>query len=686
MMSQGKVSLAGIIALVLAVAAASAYDCPEDCECMVINGATAYNHAKCTSLKGLMEGKSLPIHSIDLSNIGLTRIPSHQLEKLRDLTTVDLSNNELSEVGRLGRRVKSLNLKHNRITSGKLSKIPQRIQHLDLSNNELTYLPLELSKLTKLRTIELTNNQINCSCETLEVRNWLQEKHVYTQNPVRCTYPAEVKGKPWLQVKQSEICEREKKTLEIDEDEEENELMLGDQPAIEGSAEENGDEEELGKDYMPVDKKKSSKEANPMDDVEGSGDLSMGRMSLDLLDKPKDSQEVLHPTESAADAIVEDEDGSGSGMGALFVPRMFSQLDENEDDMEDKKDTDETPDEGEHVEEPSQESSSPSDIFGQGLGIAQFNDPTEAPEEVSEEPIIPVVFKENEDSAAPSEENADDGLPESSEVGENGNVEKASIMVANEENGDSKGTYFLLGVILLLVLGLILFVGIKRCKANDRGRAGDVENARSTELMDMDKKNLGKPIQKNGHEHAPLIGEKKKEDLAKPVNGNKRTSYENEKDKKTHEPLLNGDSKPQSESNNNNVVPPEQPIQPTIRQPEHIEAPYDPNHRIIPRYPPPKSPRASKQNHQGDDDVFLPSSPKMGRYSPVYSPETGKVKIKLTETPKPKTPLLVTRSKSNAGDIITTPVARPATTATAATGQDEVGVHQPPAETQQQLQ
>lgn len=34
----------------------------------------------------------------------------------------------------------------------------------------------------------------------------------------------------------------------------------------------------------------------------------------------------------------------------------------------------------------------------------------------------------------------------------------------------------------------------------------------------------------------------------------------------------------------------------------------------------------------------------------VYSHDTGRVKIKLSETSRPKTPILVTRSKSNAAD------------------------------------
>ena len=66
-------------------------------------------------------------------------------------------------------------------------------------------------------------------------------------------------------------------------------------------------------------------------------------------------------------------------------------------------------------------------------------------------------------------------------------------------------------------------------------------------------------------------------------------------------------------------------------------------------------PSVHKAKRDEDWEKYTPKSPNLKRYSPVYSPETGRVKIKLTETPKPKTPLLVTRSRSNAGQIITTP-------------------------------
>ncbi|MGZ7362315.1 hypothetical protein ACXWSS_09885, partial [Streptococcus pyogenes] len=75
-----------------------------------------------------------------------------------------------------------------------------------------------------------------------------------------------------------------------------------------------------------------------------------------------------------------------------------------------------------------------------------------------------------------------------------------------------------------LVVGLLLYVGIKRCSKTQREH--DAEAFRQTELLDMDKNALGKPLQRNGTEHAPLIGDKSLIDQAKALNGASKNPYE----------------------------------------------------------------------------------------------------------------------------------------------------------------
>ncbi|XP_075169494.1 leucine rich repeat protein windpipe [Haematobia irritans] len=618
------------------------YLCPEDCHCVLAhNTHKPFLHAKCSSLKGLRPDQpltaTLPLHSIDLSFLNLTRL-SHSLEQLHDLTSIDLSHNDLHEIGHLGRRIKKLNLKHNRITSAKLTKLPQHLQTLNLQHNDITHLPLEFTQLSQLQSLELGHNPLNCSCETLEVRNWLQERHVFMEHPVTCAYPALYKNKPWLAVKQSVVCDQEKKGWLAAE--EENELMMGDQP-FEGSGD-MGDEEELGRAFMPLETKTTTPKNthhNGFDFVEGSGDLSEFDVPLDMLMSSTHEPEIVHDESTPGDEFggeEEEEEGSGSGGGILpIIPSVHTDhvLTDDFDIPETKEDNDED-------NQPIDEPHITSDIFKHHLGIFDGDEHRSTQSPAEEE----IIKAEHVPSLA-----ADVPDRPSTEGPEGDNVAQAKV----GEQEDGKATYLLWGIIVFIIVGLLLFVAIKQCK--NKGRRGhDAENPQ-TELVPMDKKQLGKPLRNGVPEHVPLIGEKTKSDMAKPINGSKPYDSSDVKDgPNQQQPLLNG--------NQNGNAPSEEPVS---RPDSQLQAPHE-YYPISPRYPTPQSPRASKYNQQNAEpnnndpnEPYLPSSPKSGRYSPVYSPETGRVKIKLTETPRPKTPMLVTRSRSNAGDIITTPL-RPA--------------------------
>ncbi|XP_061395600.1 protein windpipe [Musca vetustissima] len=645
------------------------YLCPEDCHCVLAhNTHKPLLHAKCSSLKGLRSDQpltaTLPVHSIDLSFLNLTRL-SHSLEKLHDITSIDLSHNDLHEIGHLGRRIKKLNLKHNRITSAKLAKMPQHLQTLNLQHNDITNLPLEFTHLTHLQSLELSHNPINCSCETLEVRNWLQERHVFMEHPVTCAYPALYKNRPWLQVKQSVVCEQEKKGWLPEEDE--NELMMGDQP-IEGSGDDYAEEEELGKDYMPLESKTTTPK-NPniglFDELEGSGDLSEVAVPLDMLmsstttEQPHEQHEEIkeHEEPEATTDFPEElqeedeEDGSGSGGGILFIPPLPKESIIPDDFDVPASEENEEDEDNQPIEEPI----ITPDIFKEHLGIFDGDEnrasSTQAPDSVpaekdqSEEEVIKAEHVPSLAADLPAETAGQEPSTEGPEA----DVAQAKV----GEPDDSKATYLLWGVITFIVLGLILFVAIKQCKNRSRNR-NDAENPQ-TELVAMDKKQLGKPLRNGVPEHVPLIGEKTKSDMAKPINGSKPYDNGDVKDGPgQQQPLLNGNGNAGTEAQD----------EPVSRPDSQLQAPHE-YYPISPRYPTPQSPRASKYNQQNaepnnnDPDAYLPSSPKSGRYSPVYSPVTGRVKIKLSETPRPKTPMLVTRSRSNAGDIITTPL-RPA--------------------------
>lgn len=633
----------------------SSTNCPSGCQCD-----ESTNTATCTSATGLQSiDKSVPFQRLILSGLELTKVPA-QLENIRNITDLDLSNNQLAEVNHLGKRIRHLNLSRNRITSAKLGKIPLFVESLNLTHNEITYLPPHLMKLRNLRHIELANNPINCTCETLHIRNWLTTRHVWTDQHVKCSAPVEFKGRPWLQVKQADVCHRPPSGAHNwdDYDEDENELMLGDEPRVDDAEEEDGDD--LTKEFMPVDKEHPKKEPpmdiqNSDDEIDGSGDGSSPGIGADEVDSAREltnqvsgsgeeSNETLTAVQfgqiqHSTDKYDEEEDGSGSGIGLpidLIVPH--------------------------------------NDFETENLGIFQGNEESSTVLSTTEDSdfIAPI--------RVPVEVSSETSTDESTDLLTEGKVQEPVVRA----DSDSQGTYILLAVLAIVLVSLIILV-ICRRKPDARNRRGknDLEAARGRELLDMDKSLLGKPLEKNGHnppERTPLMNDKSDADK---VFADKPNNYAPAKPERTslERPVMESfkpvpaDRNKSKESlyenvpsnNNNNTVPLSNGNGPVrngdpagIHQPNHNV----PSSQVDGEYPPANgAPNQLQPDSNGVDSpkakryspIYVPTSPKSDRYSPVYSPETGRVKIKLTETPKPKTPILVTRSRSRAGDYITTP-------------------------------
>lgn len=622
--------------------------CPLDCTCSDIEiHHQTYGHAKCSSLKGLREiGKDATIQSVDCSAIEISKITT-QLDKLTNLTRLDLSNNHISEVPKLSKRIRVLNLAHNSITSGKLSKIPLFVRHLILSHNDITYLPLEFMELNYLKSLELMGNPINCTCETLQVRNWLQDNRVWTDNHVTCSSPLRFKGQPWLQVKQSEVCPPklgEPTSLPYIWDDQENELMLGDQPIFGDGSGSGGlaDEDELGKDFLPIEPTfkvaaSSSEMITDLDeDYEGSGsDDYVNDKKTSRLTKYEGSGDdrIASTTENIED------DGSGSGDGIIVIPKLNSINDIDKSTESDLEETTRAPYE--------------LNIFNNGVSIHKVDDDassTSAP--VEEAPIVPA-------RSAPT-------MLEKNEPNKSEEVKANLSEEISNEVKETQSTYILLGLLGFLLVGLIIFVIFRKKGTNrsNRRSKSDVENPAATEMLDMNKQLLGKPINRNGNgnvEIIPLMPKNKDQwDGEKPSNGHRIPENEKGDLQRAEEPLLKRINAPDVEhekpektvppsdshiSNGNAQTPNENSEDNNNRRPEQS----GPAHLAPPQ----------TQEPQLDDEVFMPISPKPSRYSPVYSPETGRVKIKLTETPKPRTPMLITRSRSNAGEIISTPVRPP---------------------------
>lgn len=596
--------------------------------------------------------KTSSIQSVDCSGIGLEKITT-QLDKLTNLTRLDLSNNRLSEVPRLGRRIRSLNLSHNRLTSAKLNRIPISVQHLDLSHNQLAYLPVGLLALNQLQSLELTENSINCDCDTLHIRNWLQTKHVRSEHSVVCSGPTQVKGKPWLQVRISDLCSGSAEDIWNDEDE--NNIMLGDQAIFEQASEEKPSEDELGKDYLPIEKNLFKRQLDDLSNVtetfehddEGSGAYDgLPRIDVEAeIDASGDSDTStplplarFHGVNVETTTNAEEEEGSGSD-----VPLVRFDTKSQEDDNSTVIITTTEADEDEQFYEP------------QTLGIFKdvslhTIDDTTPITPISEAPIEKEVVEET-------------GLSRMSNTQQASPV-KNDPPTSDDTTDNAESTYILLLILGILLVGLIAFVVIRRKTANQR-READAENANGKEMLAMNKERLGKPINgnngdrtnTNGGEIIPLIGNRDKWD-SRIVPQHGLSQPDQEELRRAQEPLLKKLAEP---GEYESVVEKPEPMPRTHRSSRpnssgSNERANENNNNVENE---PKPDIQVNDDPVAEDSSYAPISPKPARYSPVYSPETGRVKIKLTETQRPRTPMLVSRTRSNAGELITTPLRQP---------------------------
>lgn len=463
--------------LLLAVTLTGAFKCPDQCDCTVVQrNNQLHNHVHCTDLEVLRAlGKTSEINSLDLSALGLSKI-TNQLDKLSELNKLDLSNNNLIEINSLtNKHIRTLNLSHNRITTGKLLTIPVHVKHLDLSWNNITDIPLDFKRLLGLKSLELHGNPLNCTCETLEIRNWLQEKLVWTDSPITCSAPEQFKGGSWLQARQADVCEHridnEPRILPssvTEASDDENDLMLGDDPSVLGDAiqtEDGTDDDELVKDFLPVTSRNNQK------DEQSSGDFEM------FIDAGNEgSGDDGTTTEGSTSDEPDLYEGSGDEVSEIVGARVLynseSGVNHNHTEIEE------------------------SDVDDDGSGISQYSHISQKRLDSSEEDLknttviavdAPHVHKLNESPSDPAKS-------------ENISLDPKK----GDETKEGSSTYILLGILLVLLVVLILYVALKR---NKKPAKRTVDDARSgaRELLPIQKK--PQIVGQNGSpEIVPLIG------------------------------------------------------------------------------------------------------------------------------------------------------------------------------------
>ncbi|KAG5679512.1 hypothetical protein PVAND_009075 [Polypedilum vanderplanki] len=665
----------------------SVYECPDSCVCNEIDFS-----ARCENIQYLIESYDakhhrdrynnnlMPINSLDLSNNQLTEIPS-KIEILVNLTDLNLSHNQLTRVETLHfAHLEKLDLSYNHITSAELSKLPRNIIHLNLTHNKIKYLPHYLMKLKKLRTLELNENPINCRCKTLMVRDWIEYQSIWSSNAILCHAPQIFKGQPWLQARKNEVCIKQPSSTTPSSNNDKwenfdmNDVMQGDQPMDDDvplNDEEDYDNDKDGKEddtdvnYDEGDDKNifdddddNSKKTtendesdnNIPDDNDQHNKDELKEEFIPVQDKAIEDHHHHHGHESSTvepatsvekiksshedenendegsgiEPILltkeeeEENDGSGSGGGLLIIPSIVHHESSSEQPP---------PVEEEHSEEIIEHSSP-------NLDLNIFEEATEVPTEV---PILQKGAAENVPGAISK---TDDKTNE-------------ELNTATTE--DNTGTYILLVIIGILLVSLIIFVAMKnRQEKRQNRRRYDVEK-NATELQDMDKSLLGKPLEKNGNgkhaEHSPLINEFPEPKEYRPYNAPAITVDEpvQELPQKSQQSLYDNNMP------NGNGHAAVEPIHGNGSVPKSPDSEDEVFHPAVEDHNEPESLKVEPEVPKRYSPIYSPTSPNSNRrYSPVYD-EQGRVKIKLTETPKPKTPIIVNRTRSRAGEYINTP-------------------------------
>ena len=136
----------------------------------------------------------------DCSHSGLTGIPSSLPETLDWLI---LSHNNVSYINQdLGNlkfltEISTLNLSYNglvNLSNGVLDVFSnnENLKFLDISNNNLTSLPENIKNITSLEEIWISGNHFKCSCDNIWMKRWiLNQSHLVADyQKVQCQMPS----------------------------------------------------------------------------------------------------------------------------------------------------------------------------------------------------------------------------------------------------------------------------------------------------------------------------------------------------------------------------------------------------------------------------------------------------------------------------------------------------------------
>ncbi|XP_059048029.1 protein windpipe [Achroia grisella] len=667
--------------------------CPDGCVCSTTRD--GLHRATCSDLlklyKFTLRQKHHNINILDLSHNNITKL-AHELDRLTEVVTLDLSTNGIMNLNKFlhnAKKLVHLNLANNRIQTLSLTQLPTSVSSLDLTNNLLEDVPSNFVHLVGLEHLELEGNPLNCSCENIMARDRLLLANVFI-DAVACVVPEKVKGRSWLELKTKDVCKIPKSEPNY------LDMMMGDQPIdaerigkettalksmplvasndLEDGNVIQGDNENDDDDVKQFMKVGHITSQSPLDNIEGSGEAESTTVAgiivpleAGKLDSRFFENDEVFPAYTIATTTLDPQEGSGEGSGSGFIPFF------------------------EDIIEDTTEAVTP--VFvGLNPGpvrrvFEDFNNGTEFPV-----PEAPSVYEGGSDwqiksdvTIAPTEYLATVPVSRDTTVSEHIRVTQASENLGaapttvKKEVPHKTGTYVCIAIIVVLLVGLIGFAIVKgqirkrRDKRILRQQKRDVEKA-SKEMVDMNRSLLGKPAGLEPPGEKPVNGKYERVPTHEPIqrkseNGDVANGfkYSDNNGMRTDSPRDTNQNK--NSSKDNNLV--EQKQIPTLDT-SLESAPASPDSRkdtnslsSVDIFVPLNGDETPRLNGNADSDYSQPLingdqitdsdflSPSRD-YVPVYSPDMGRVRIKLAEIQKPKTPELVTRSRSNAGDIIIT--------------------------------
>ncbi|XP_068626948.1 protein windpipe [Battus philenor] len=681
-----------VLVVSLIVAPILAAVCPESCVCNTTRD--GLHRLTCSNLAELykftLRQKHHNINILDLSHNNITKL-NHELDRLTEIVTLDLSTNGITDLNKFlhnAKKLVHLNLANNRIRKLSLTHLPTSVSSLDLTNNLLQDVPSDLGHLVSLEHLELEGNPLECSCGNIISRDRLLAANVFIDN-VKCASPIRLRNQSWLELKTKDICKSAKvENNYLD-------MMMGDQPidaikvgeettalksmplvamndledgkVIQGT---NINEDDDSEQFMKVGHVTTS---SPSHEIEGSGEAESTTMS-DVIEPMQNNK--LYANLFATDEIIPadklkttNDPMEGSGEGSGFYASEYEDTTEKILETTTVLYEDLNPGPVHKIFEDSSTGTSefpvpsPPSIYEGG---ADWHSRTQA--EIITETIAAITPQITRDTTVSEQIR----VTQASEI-------LSQVPASNENVAPHKtGTYVCIALIVVLLVCLIGFAIVKGQMRKRRDRRllrqqkRDVEKA-SKEMVDMNKSLLGKPAPVNNPVDKKVNGkyelvpthenyQKKADngdvgngikhdernglDSPRDTNQNKRSSIDNNLTEDSH----NSQQETSFDSD---------PASPSSRKDTHSLSSED-------IFVPLNDDDNTRLNGNADSDVSQPlinGDPIIDadflapsrEYAPVYSPDMGRVRIKMTETPKPKTPVLVTRSRSNAGDIIITP-------------------------------